>query len=281
MGRRSRLGLWMLCILFLTSTFACSKQKDAGEGTARTETTPAPPTGSTTAPLSTANAPFAPAITGKGYQVVQAKRFPAQVDARRATVVVYRATDGARGGILYVRGFQEDPPRPVWHWYFGNAAPDSVMAIDINRDGLWDMRAFMVGGATQDFIQDTDFTFRGPERAALVAMNGSSSSPEGLWKMFDADTSTSWSAPSSGAYIEIPNPFGVESGQLSVRLAGGSRPGKLEIGDGAQKLQECDLAATVEEQRFQLDAAVRKLPVIRIQVVGAGKNVALSELELQ
>jgi hypothetical protein len=58
------------------------------------------------------------------------------------------------------------------------------------------------------------------------------------------------------------------------------RPTRLEIGDGAKKIQECDLAATLEEQRFQLDAAVKSLPTIRVTVIGKGMNVALSELEL-
>jgi hypothetical protein len=112
-------------------------------------------------------------------------------------------------------------------------------------------------------------------------MNGASSKSEGLFKVFDADTSTSWQAPSSGAYIDIPNPFGLAKGQLSVRLGRGSRANKLEIGDGTRKLQECNLDATAEEQRFQLDAGVKALPTIRVTVVGPGKNVALSELEIQ
>ena len=102
-----------------------------------------------------------------------------------------------------------------------------------------------------------------------------------MYRAFDADTSTAWQAPSAGAYLEVPNPFGMETGQLKVRLGGGSRPGRLEIGDGTRKLQECDLDATVEEQRFQLDAAIKDLPTIRINVVGQGRTVAISELELQ
>ena len=271
-----RVSGW-LCALFVCVALACAKKEKPAEQAA-TKEKPAP---TQNLPLTPETAPYASVITGKGFQVVQAKRFPAQVDARRATVVVYRAGDNARGGILYVRGFQDDAPRPVWHWYFSDGAPDSVMAIDINRDGLWDVRAFMVGGTTRDFVQDADFTFRGAEHEGLIAMNGTSSAPQDLWKAFDADTSTAWKAPASGAYIVIPNPLGVEAGQLTVRLAGGSRPGKLEIGDGTKKLQEVDLAATAEEQKFQLDASVKSLPTIRIDVVGSGKNVALSELELQ
>jgi hypothetical protein len=261
---------------------ACSKKK-SGEEAATTN----PPQDSSAViplgnvPLTVENAPFAPTIKEKGFQVVQAKRFPAQVDGRRAAVVVYGAPDNTRGGILYVRGFENDPPHPVWHWYFANGAPDSVAAMDINRDGLWDVRVFMSGGSNRDFIQDTDFTFTGPERAGLAAMNGASSADENLWKAFDADTSTSWRSPAAGAFIEIPNPLGLSSGQLSVRLAGGARAEKLEVADGERKIQECDLKATSEEQRFQLDPSVKTAETIRITIVGQGKNVALSELEIQ
>lgn len=267
----------MVCVCAGIAISCAKKEKPASETTGSTgaEATPA------NEPLTPATAPYAPVITAKGYEVIQARRFPAQVDSRRATVVVYRAKDGARGGVLYVRGFQEDAPRPVWHWYFNDAAPDSVAAADVNRDGLWDVRVYMAGGTTREFLQDKDFSFTGAERSGLVAMNGASSSTDGEFMVFDADTSTAWKAPSSGAYIDIPNPFGLEAGQLTVRLAGGSRPSKLEIGDGTRKIQDVDLSSTSDEQRFQLDAAVKTLPVIRVGVVGPAKSVAISELELQ
>jgi len=276
-----RAGLWMMCVVISAGIAACSKKKTAEETPksktlSESITNQAPPL----APITKENAPFGPTITGKGFQIAEARRFPAQVDARRAAVVVYRTPDATRGGILYVRAFENETPRPVWHWYFDKAAPDSVTAVDINRDGLWDARVYMAGGKTVEFIQDKDFSFSGAEHDGLFANNGASSNREGLWKVFDADTSTSWQSPASGAYIEIPNPFGLETGQLSVREAGGSRPVRLEIGDGTKKIQDCDLESTAEEQRFQLDAAVKALPVIRITVVGKGKNVALSELEI-
>jgi hypothetical protein len=276
-----RAGLWMMCVLISAGITACSKKKTAEE-TPKSKTlsesiaNQAPPP----APITKENAPFGPTITGKGFQIAQARRFPAQVDARRAAVVVYRTADATRGGILYVRAFENDAPRPVWHWYFDKAAPDSVTALDLNRDGLWDVRVYMAGGKTVELIQDKDFTLGGAEHDGLAANNGASSKPDDLWKVFDADTSTSWQSPASGAYIDIPNPFGLETGQLSVREAGGSRPTHLEIGDGTKKIQDCDLENTAEEQRFQLDAAVKTLPVIRVTVVGKGKNVALSELEI-
>jgi len=281
MKRTTGIGILTVCILLIVGMLACSKKKEAGEKatetSATTESAPAPPTN---APLTPDNAPYASVITGKGYHVVQARRFPAQVDARRAYAVTYQSQDGKTGGILYVRGFENEAPRPAWHWYFADGAPDSVTAVDINRDGLWDVRVYMAGGTTREFIQDKDFSFVGPERDGLIAMNGATSSDD-AWKVFDADTSTVWSAPAPNAYIDIPNPLGLKTGQLSVRLAGASKPEKLEIGDGSREIQECDLASTTDEQRFQLEQSGRDLPVIRVTVVGTGKNVALSELGLQ
>lgn len=271
-----RAGLWMVCVLIAAGISACSKKKEeakAPEGKTVSEVgneTPPP------AVITKENAPFRAQITAKGFEVAQARRFPAQVDARRAAVVVYNS--GNKGGVLYVRGFETEAQRPVWHWYFGDAAPDSVTALDINRDGLWDVRVFMAGGKTNDYVQDTDFSFTAAEHDGLFANNGASSNSKDLWKAFDADSSTSWTSPASGAYIDLPNPFGLEVGQLTVRVAGGSRPTRLEIGDGTKKIQDCDLESTSEEQRFQLDAAVKTLPVVRVTVVGKGKNVALSEL---
>jgi hypothetical protein len=281
MSYARRAGLWMMCVLVAASLAACSK-KETAEKTPAGKTLSEKVANEAPAPtaITTDNAPFKDAITAKGFQVVQAKRFPAQVDSRRAAVVVYRTADATRGGILYVRGFENEKPHPVWHWYFNNAAPDSITNVDINRDGLWDVRVYMAGGKTVDLLQDKDFSFTGAEHDGLFANNGASSNPETLFKAFDADTSTAWVSPSNGAYIEIPNPFGLDAGQLSVRVAGGSRPTRLEIGDGTRKIQDCDIEKTAEEQRFELDPSVKTLPLIRINVVGKGKNVAISELSI-
>jgi len=280
MNYMRRVGLWMVCVLIAAGLSACSKKKVEEVPKSKTLSEAVNNEEPTPAAVTKDNAPFGATIRAKGFQVVEAERFPAQVDSRRAAVVVYRTADATKGGVLYVRGFENESPRPVWHWYFDSAAPDSVTAVDINRDGLWDVRMYMAGGKTTEFLQDRDFSFMGAEHDGLFANNGASSTSEGLWKVFDADTSTSWQSPSSGAYIDIPNPFGLEAGQLSVREAGGSRPSRLEIGDGTRKIQDCDLENTAEEQRFQLDASVKTLPVIRITVVGKGKNVAISELEI-
>ena len=277
-----RAGLWMLCALMAANLAACSKKENA-EKTPQGKTLSEKVANEAPAPVEITkdNAPYKDAITAKGFQIAEAKRFPAQVDSRRAAVVVYRAADATKGGVLYVRGFETEAPRPVWHWYFDNTAPDSVAAVDINRDGLWDVRVFMAGGKTVELLQDKDFSFTGSEHDGLFANNGKSSNNDTLWKAFDADSSTSWQSPASGAFIEVPTPFGLSAGQLTVRLAGGSRPTHLEIGDGTKKIQDVDLSSTAEEQRFVLDAAVKALPMIRINVVGKGKNVAISELSIQ
>jgi hypothetical protein len=267
-----------MCVVVLS---ACSKKKEAtSEETAKTPADSARATTASNAPLTPANAPYASVIASKGYRVVQARRFPAQVDARRAAVVVYQSGDNARGGILYVRGYQTDPMKPVWHWYFADAAPDSVAPVDVNQDGLWDVRVYMAGGKTTELIQDKDFTFVGGERAGLVAMNGASSQADGLWQAFDADTATVWKAPAP-SYVDIPNPFGLAEGQLAVRLAPGSSAARIAIGDGTSTLEDYELAATADEQRFKLDDAVKSLPTIRVTVTSEGKSVALSELEIR
>jgi hypothetical protein len=227
------------------------------------------------------NAPYAAQITAKGFSVLQAKRFPTQLEGRKALVVVYGARDGSRGGILYVRGFGDESPRPVWHWYFRDGAPDSVQAADLNRDGLWDVRVFMRGGTTVDYLQDQSFSFRGRERGGLVAMNGGSSAPADIWKAFDADTATAWRSPAAGAFLEIPNPFGLSTGELSLQLSGGSRPKKVALFAGEKKVHEFDLAPTREEQRFLLDPELKGAESIRVVVEGEGASVAVSELEIQ
>jgi hypothetical protein len=285
-------SLWcaeLLGVLLVAGLLSCGK----GEKTADTQQTDQTSTaggkaaggqgaaGRQAGAITAENAPFAPAITGKGYRIVQARRFPSQVDARRASVVVYRAADGSRGGVLYVRSFGGESPQPVWHWFFRDGAPDSVQAADINHDGLWDVRVFMSGGTSVDYLQDEAFTFMGRERDGLVAMNGESSAPTDMWKAFDADTSTAWQSPAPGAFLEVPNPFGLETGELSVQLSGRDRPKKVALFAGDRKAQEFDLAATEEEQRFLLDPSLRSAESIRVVLEGAGGSVAISEMEIR
>jgi hypothetical protein len=269
-----RITRWLL-VGGLLALLACGKSDQSKTEAAKPEdAAPAQPA------VTVENAPFAAVITSKGYRVVQARRFPAQLAARRATVVVYQAGDGKSGGILYTLRMGDGPDRVSWHWVFGDAAPDSVQPIELNNDGLWDARVYMRGGKVVEFIQDDTFTFMGPEREGLVAFNGASSAPAGLWKCFDGDSTTAWKSPAKDAFIEVPNPFGLQAGELTMRLAGQDRPERVELVAGDAK-QILDLAATTAEQRFTLDAAVASAPSIRLELQGSGASVAISELGIR
>ena len=265
----------LLLIGSLLLLHACSKSNEP-----KPETAQGAPVAPVESSITAENAPFAAAITSKGYRIVQAKRFPAQLAARRATVVVYQSSDGKRGGVLYTQRMISGPDLVSWHWLFADGAPDSIQALELNNDGLWDARVFMKGGKVLEFIQGQTFTFMGPEREGLIALNGESSTPADLWKCFDGDTATVWRSPASRAFIDVPNPFGLGVGELTVRLADNDRPGKIELvaGDARQAL---DLAETLDEQRFKLTPEQAAAPLIRLEIQGSGANVAVSELGLR
>jgi len=252
-------------------------QKTTGDANGKDST--AAVSGSTEGEINVSNAPFGAVVTGRGFKVVQAREFPAQLTSRRGAVVVYQSADATNGGIVYTMSMPGQPDKVVWHWRFTDQAPDSIAALELNGDGLWDVRVYMRGGKTVDMEQDRDFCFRGPERDALAAMNGPASAPE-LWKAFDGDTATAWSSPAANAYIEMANPFGLTAGELAVRLAGGNRPGKLTLTGGSAS-QSLDLEPTAEEQRFTLDAGFKEAPTIRVEFDAKGANVALSELGIR
>ena len=86
--------------------------------------------------MTPANAPFAPTITSRGYRIVQARRFPAQLSSRRASAVVYQSADGSNGGILYTQRLPSGPDRVSWHWVFRDAAPDSIQPVAANPNPI-------------------------------------------------------------------------------------------------------------------------------------------------
>lgn len=282
MNNRTWPQLAAACALVAVLGSACGKKEEAATGR---ETPPAAADSARTAtgpgagPVTPENAPFASVIRAAGYRVVKAGPFPSQVDSRRAYMIIYRG-DGGRGGALYARQFADEAPTVAWHWFFASGAPDSVQAVDLNRDGIWDVRIF-TGGAATELIQDRDFSFMGPDRAGTVAHNGPSSASADLWKVFDADTATAWQSPAADAYIDVPNPFGLDRGELSIRLWGKNRPKKIALFDGEKKVQEFDLESTAQEQRFVLDEALKRAAIIRVRPQGSGATVALSELEIR
>ena len=222
------------------------------------------------------------ALTAKGFVVIRDRPVPAQQPSRLASALVYRSGDGKRGGVVYVTRPTEGAGEHVgWHWYFPDAAPDSVVFTEINQDGLWDARIYF-GNRTVDMIQGVSFSLLGREHGGTAAMNGSSTAPAELWKCFDGDSTTAWRSPSSGAFIEIPTPLGLEDAELDVQLAKEDRPAKLDVFAGGRKLQTISLSDGAARQNFQLDPAVKSAASIRVEVKkGSGDAVAISELEIR
>lgn len=216
-----------------------------------------------------------PLLEARGFRIVTAQRVPAQRSGHRASATIYRSADGARGGVVYAQRYRLEPERVTWHWYFDDGAPDSIQFVELNDDGLWDVRVFMAGGSTRDFVQGEAFTLM-TDRGALFAMNGKASAKE-AWKAVDGDTATAWRPP-AGAFIEIPLPMGLEEGELRIRVAG--RAEKIGIFAGEKKVQEIALQRTGEFQMVPLDASLKDAEAIKVVVEGAAP-VAISELELR
>lgn len=238
--------------------------------------------GATTDSTAVATSEISAALKAKGFRIVQDRSVPNQRASRKASAVVYRAADGKSGGVIYVTRPTESPVEHVgWHWYFSDAAPDSVVFTEINRDGLWDARVFL-GDRTMDLIQGEAFSLLGSERDGTAAMNGASSAPAELWKCFDGDSATAWRSPRASAFIEIPVPLGIERAELVVQLADTDQPAKLEVRAGDRKLQTIELSEGIAKQKFSLDPAAREATSLRIDVTGGkGDAVAISELEIR
>jgi len=266
---------WTLFVVAMVVLGACSKKS---EQTSDEKKSPLVELANRTAAADSASS-LAPFLETHGYRIVHTQKLPAQMSNRRATAAVYRSQDGARGGILYMQRADNSSEGISWHWYFDDGAPDSVAITEINGDGLWDMRVFMHGGATRDFVQGESFTILS-DNGMRVAMNGKSSGTD-AWKAFDGDTTTAWQAPAKDAYIEVPMPMGVEKGTLRLKVASGSRANKVNIFAGDQKVQSVELQRTNQFQEINLDAAVKDAPAMRLVLEGPAATVAISELEIR
>lgn len=214
--------------------------------------------------------PLQAKIEGSGYKVVSYDRFPAQEQGLKGRVLVYKSSGGTGGGVIY---FKKRGERilPAWHWYFEELSPDSVQRIEINEDGLWDMRIFAEKDEQLDFVQMEDFTLFAPMREWLLAMNGhaseNSSGAHALWKCFDGDSATAWRASTNGpqgAYIELAVPFGVEEGILLVRTMEKERPRSIEALADGRKIGKVSLENKQGIQRLRLDPAVQGAKRVRL-----------------
>jgi hypothetical protein len=265
-----RAGL-LLCVCFLAagSILSCGKSSEQKAGGAAAD--------SVTAVPSLVGAELA----AKGFVVVQEREAPSQRSSRSAKTVVYRSRDKKSGGVVYVsRALVGTVERVGWHWYFEDAAPDSAALMELNHDGLWDVRIYLKSGPV-DFIQGESFSLLGRVHEGTEVMNGSASAPAELWKCFDGDSTTVWQSPASGAFIEIPIPLGLETAELEVQVPRENPPLRINVFADGNKLQTIDLSETVDRQMFRLDPAAQSAALIRIELQGNGDVVAISELEIR
>lgn len=254
---------------------ACSK---SDQTSTENKTSPLVELANRTASVDSAST-LGPILEARGFKLVTTQRLPAQLSGRRATAAIYRSPDGKAGGVVYMQRIGNETENVTWHWYFSDAAPDSVQLAELNGDGLWDFRVFMAGGTTRDFVQGESFTFM-TDRIERVAMNGASSGT-GAWKVFDGDTTTVWQAPANDAHLDVPMPLGLKEGKLRVRIANGTRASKITIFAGDKKVQDAALKNTSEFQDVDLDAAVKDAPAIRVVIAGPAATVSISELEIR
>lgn len=269
---------------------ACGGSSDDDSAKKPAKTEPAAEQAGEEKALPLDEAPFTAELASAGFKAVAYQRIPIPVAGKKGEVVVYQSKSrGGGGGVLC---FEEwgNAHLLTWHWYF-DEAPVSVAALEIDEDGLWDLRVETKRGDQIELIQDDTFTLTGGRREDRIALNGTTSDPLDakypLWHCFDGDSSTVWMSRvdgQDGAYIELQSPLGVAEGILAIQAPGDQAPKKCEVRADGKKLQEIDLAETDREQLVQLDPAVRKAKTIRLifkSAYGNGEAVAVAELGIK
>ena len=59
-------------------------------------------------------------------------------------MILYRSASGGKdGGMVFVDQSGGADTRWVWHWYFEDHQPERFEQLDINKDGLWDIRVYV------------------------------------------------------------------------------------------------------------------------------------------
>lgn len=228
-------------------------------------------------------------IEDAGFAVTSYREFPAQEVAKRGRVLVYADKRKKHtGGVLFLKKTGAEVS-PAWHWYFEDAAPDSALKTEINRDGLWDIRIVFPRGKAMEFIQNDSFTLFARERSDWIAMNGESSPPISeefaLWKCFDGDTATAWKSPVSGpAFIEVPVPFGVKDGVLTLGTLSSGQPDRCVVYADGNRVEEVKVEPVSGLQVIALGAGVRGATRVRLEfpsIHGEGGVAAVAELGLK
>jgi hypothetical protein len=301
MGKTRFLILAVLCFVVLTGVSCGKSDGPSDEPKAKADRPTKQQTGKTETPLTqiaqealddaSIDDEFAAgrqAVEAAGYVVKEYRSFPSQEITKRGRVLVYTDKKGKdSGGVVYLKktGFQV---APAWHWYFKDMVPDSVINVEINRDGLWDLRFVSTKGRTEQFIQEETFTLSARERTDWIAMNGACSAPlthdAAMWKCFDGDTTTAWRSSLAGpAFIEFDVPFGVADGNLTICTTASGQPRGCAVYADGKRVEEIELKPEAGRQVIALGQAVRGAKRIRLEFTSAHANaadVAIAELGL-
>jgi hypothetical protein len=235
------------------------------------------------------SAPFVSVFDTAGFELAYYAEFPSSSAGPDGRLILYRsATGGDDGGMVFV---QESGARYewVWHWYFEDISPTRFEKVEINRDGLWDIRLFARDDGPREFVQDETFALPGAARSDRIALNGRSSETvpgHPLWHCFDANHNTAWTAPLADGepYIELRAPFGLADGILAVTAMPDHRPERCRVEADGKRVQSFELEPTSKEQLVKLVEEAKTASRLRIVFEsrhGDGNRVAVAELSIK
>lgn len=238
--------------------------------------------------LALEDAPFRDELSKAGFEATGYARFPAQQPLYKASTIIYEAKKGERGGVLYVLDKGGDYS-VGWHWYFDDAVPEAIQPVELNGDGLWDVRITMKDGSTREEIQEESFTLVTHGRESKIALNGevSGGTKEGFpqWHCFDGDTTTVWRATAGDdAWVEVKAPLGVRDGILTVKTLDSDQPHNCALVVDGKKVQNLEFSEAKGTQLVRLAEPIESAQSVRLVVESSfGDNgaVAISELEIK
>lgn len=283
MKARINWNLLLPAIACAVMIFSCGRSKEPGDKDAQAV--------DSTLSEEIAKAPFNDMLKTAGFSIVEIEKFPTEVARKTGQVVVYRSTEKkSSGGVLY---FKNDKIRtfPAWHWYFDDVAPDSARAVELNEDGLWDMRISMSDGSAREFLHDEEFSLFAEPRSDWIALNGPSSpstDPDHLvWNCLDGRLNTMWCSslhPSGEVFLEVLAPFPLRNGIMTVHTAAEGRPRECELFADGKRIKQFTLEDQAGEQKVQLgkgyDSVKRIRFVVRSSYDKDGK-VTIAEFRLE
>jgi hypothetical protein len=261
--------LFLVLVIVCTSiSLSCGKSKDseeAGDEAAQQS--------DSTLSVAIEKAPFKDVLDKAGFAIISIEKFPTAEAKRIGQAVVYRSNSSDRsGGILYFKN-ERERAYPTWHWYFDDSAPEGVQAVELNEDGLWDMRISMSDASEREFLQEEEFTLFAQTRSDWIALNGTSSSstdPDHLmWKCLDGRANTSWhsSLDASGeVFLEVLSPFGIHRGLLTLHTIDEGRPRECELYIDDKMIKQFILEDQTGLQKVQIGADHRNARKIRFVV---------------